>query len=121
MANKSIERYHKAHMKLYSFRFNKRTQSDIIEHLESQENKAGYIARLIREDLIKQGKKPFEVLTLSKLAKDIGDNDDVVLFFPDDSKMLTSKERLLKDNRVVDHVVIEEHINNKTFIAYVRW
>lgn len=41
----------------YAVRFTKSQDQDIIDHLNKQENKLGYIKRLIREDIAKeQGK-----------------------------------------------------------------
>ena len=44
-------KYQKTGMKQYGFRFVKTTDADIIERLDAQENKLGYIKRLIREDM----------------------------------------------------------------------
>lgn len=45
------ERYHKAHTKIFSIRLVETTEQDIIQKLNSMPNKAGYIKRLIREDI----------------------------------------------------------------------
>lgn len=47
------QKYMKCSTKVYSFRFMINTESDIIEYLEKQENKAGYIKQLIRDDMNK--------------------------------------------------------------------
>ena len=39
-----------------NFRLNKNTDADVIEHLDKQENKRGYIKRLIRQDIEAQRK-----------------------------------------------------------------
>ena len=44
-------KYDKANTKQYTLKFMKTTESDIIEHLDSQENKNGYIKALIRADM----------------------------------------------------------------------
>lgn len=41
-------RYNKANTKIYCFRFNKKTDADIIEILEKQKSKQGFIKSLIR-------------------------------------------------------------------------
>lgn len=45
--------YVKNNTKTYTFKFVINTDADIIEQLEKQDNKAGYIKRLIREDIEK--------------------------------------------------------------------
>lgn len=45
------QRWNKEKMKLYAFRFSRSKEADIIARIDSQENKKGYIARLIREDM----------------------------------------------------------------------
>lgn len=49
-------RYNDKMVKRYNLAFNKGTDVDIIEHLDRQENKQGYIKELIRKDM-KGGKK----------------------------------------------------------------
>lgn len=44
-------KYDKENTKSYTFRFMKTTESDLIEKLDSQENKSGYIKSLIRADI----------------------------------------------------------------------
>lgn len=43
--------YNKAHTKQFSFRLNKTTDADIIEHLDGIANKQGYVKSLIRDDI----------------------------------------------------------------------
>lgn len=50
---KAQEKYNKSKTKSFTFKFNKRTDADIITHLEGMENKQGYIKELIRKDLEK--------------------------------------------------------------------
>lgn len=60
MTNKkyeSQERYAQKNKKKYTFAFMKSTEADLIEKLESVENKAGYIKSLIRADIKKSKKK----------------------------------------------------------------
>ena len=45
------EKYNKANYKAYTFRFHKTNEADVIERLESQPNKQGYLKELIRKDL----------------------------------------------------------------------
>ena len=45
------EKYNKANYKAYTFRFHKTHEADVIEHLEAQPNKLGYIRGLIRNDM----------------------------------------------------------------------
>ena len=51
------DRFDKANSKRYVIKVMTRTEADIIERLESQGNKAGYIKRLIREDIAKDQTK----------------------------------------------------------------
>lgn len=46
-------KYNKTHTKMFAFRFNKKTDADIIDHLLKQPVQAAYIKRLIREDMAK--------------------------------------------------------------------
>lgn len=104
----SIAKYHKANMKLFSFRFNKKTQSDIINHIESQENKAGYIARLIREDMERQGIATNKKMTLAEFASQVSPNDVVVLMFEDGSRLVTDQEHIANDTRYVNGNAIKQ-------------
>ena len=47
--------------KLIGMKLNKRTDADILSHLEQQENVQGYLKRLIREDIEKGGNENEEV------------------------------------------------------------
>lgn len=116
-----INKYNKEKMKLYSFRFHKENQADIIEHLDKQENKAGYIARLIREDMERNGIPTKKKITIADIMDEIKDNDDVMLVYPDKSSLMTTKEGL-KDflNREVAHYHFEG-INNKLVVIEVRY
>ena len=50
-------RYDKENTKQIKFKFNNKTDADILEKLESLPNKTGYIKQLIREDIARsQGK-----------------------------------------------------------------
>lgn len=49
------ERYDKAKTKVYTIKVIKNTEADIIERLEREDNKAGYIKRLIRKDIADGG------------------------------------------------------------------
>lgn len=46
---RASNKYNKANCKTYCFRFNRKTDADIIEILERQKSKQGYIKSLIRE------------------------------------------------------------------------
>lgn len=48
---KAQKKYDKSKTKSFTFKFNKRTDADIINHLDGMENKQGYIKELIRKDL----------------------------------------------------------------------
>lgn len=45
------ERYKKKHGKKISFYAFDRSEQDIVEHLDKQPNKSGYIKKLIRDDI----------------------------------------------------------------------
>ena len=49
----AINKYNKERTKSYAIRFFMATEQDLIDYLESQDNKAGYIKKLIREDMEK--------------------------------------------------------------------
>ena len=61
----AINKYNKEHTKSYAIRFFMVSEQDLIEYLEAQPNKAGYIKRLIREDMerSKNGIPLTEILT----------------------------------------------------------
>lgn len=50
-------RYNEKNVIQVKFGFNKKTDSDIIEHLQKQENKQKYIKTLIRNDIKKEVKQ----------------------------------------------------------------
>lgn len=47
----AIKRYNKENTVSFFFRFNKRTDADIIDTLRAKSNKQGYIKKLIRDDI----------------------------------------------------------------------
>lgn len=47
---RASNKYNKANTKTYCFRFNRKTDADIIERLEKQTSKQGYIKSLIRAE-----------------------------------------------------------------------
>ena len=49
--NRATARYDAANTKKMTFKFNLKTDDDILNHLESVDNKAGYIKSLIRADI----------------------------------------------------------------------
>ena len=48
------QRYDKANAKVYTIKVIRTTEGDIIQKLDEQKNKAGYIKSLIREDIAKK-------------------------------------------------------------------
>lgn len=57
---RAVDKYDKANTKKYLLKLNLSTDKDIIDHLDSLDNKQGYIKELIRDDLAKGGKQlPF--------------------------------------------------------------
>ncbi|WP_251178088.1 hypothetical protein [Adlercreutzia agrestimuris] len=50
------KRYEAKALRKMTIAFNRNTESDLLEWIESQENKAGYIKQLIREDMERQQK-----------------------------------------------------------------
>lgn len=50
---KAQKKYDKSKTKSFTFKFNRRTDADIINRLEGVDNKQGYIKELIRKDLKK--------------------------------------------------------------------
>ena len=54
---RSQDKYNKEKTSLINIRFVKSTEADIIEQLERQPNKSGYIKSLIRADMAKKGKE----------------------------------------------------------------
>lgn len=51
------DRWNKAHTTSIAIRFMHKSDQDILSKLESVPNKAGYIKRLIREDIQKEGQR----------------------------------------------------------------
>ena len=49
------DRYDKENTKSIKFKFNKKTDADILEQLQAVGNKQGYIKRLIRDDIARAG------------------------------------------------------------------
>lgn len=54
---RSQDKYNKEKTSLINIRFVKSTEVDILEHLERQPNKSGYIKSLIRADMAKGRKE----------------------------------------------------------------
>lgn len=54
--NEARDRYDKANTKQVKFKFNLKTDADILDHLQSQPNIQGYIKRIIREDIARTSK-----------------------------------------------------------------
>lgn len=54
--NEARDLYDKQNTKQVKFKFNLRTDADILEHLYAQPNMQGYIKRIIREDIARNGK-----------------------------------------------------------------
>ena len=102
--------WNKEHLKAYTFRFNVDTQRDIIEQLESKPNKNGYIADLIRKDLIAEGKQPFARQRVCDVIKNIDDSTIVVLLFKDGSRMIANKIDFANDKRCVEDFSEEDGI-----------
>ena len=72
-------KYDSTHCKYYSFKFNLENDSDIIDRLEQEKSKQGYIKQLIRQDLTRTcpgsvpvsfGSASLEILT--KIAAEKG-------------------------------------------------
>ena len=53
---RATEKWKKEHTKQIKFNFNIDTEADIIQKLESVDNKIGYVRDLIRADIAKEGK-----------------------------------------------------------------
>lgn len=49
--NKAQAKYNKANTTQITLRLNRNTEADIIEHLQAQPNKQGYLKALIRKDM----------------------------------------------------------------------
>lgn len=48
------ERYKAKNIQQFKLELNKKTEADIIDHLNKQPNKQGYVKHLIREDIKKE-------------------------------------------------------------------
>lgn len=48
---KAVAKYNKEKTVAYTIRFNKSTEADLIDYMDSLENKAGTIKKLLRESL----------------------------------------------------------------------
>lgn len=62
MMNKNSEksnRYNKKNTIQYIVRLNKNTDTGLIEHMEHQENKQGFLKGLIKEDMMKKAWSKF--------------------------------------------------------------
>lgn len=53
------EAWKKANTTRMTFRFNNRTDADILEQLSEQDSKLGYVKRLIREDIKKENQSSY--------------------------------------------------------------
>lgn len=49
--NEATQRYQDKNMRRILLKINKKTEPEILEQIEKQENMQGYIKRLIREDI----------------------------------------------------------------------
>lgn len=47
----SNARYEKENLLRVMVKFNRKTEPDLVERVESQENRAGYLKRLVKEDI----------------------------------------------------------------------
>lgn len=50
----AIKKYKQKAIKKMTWEFNRNTEADLLEHLEQQPNKAGYVKGLIRADMERQ-------------------------------------------------------------------
>lgn len=50
-------KYMAANVRRMSFDFNRKSDADVIEKLDSVENKTGYIKQLVRDDIKREGGK----------------------------------------------------------------
>ena len=119
----AVGKWNKKNTRSYAFRFNVNTQSEVIEHLEKQENKSGYIANLILQDYLAKGGEMHDhsVLRVCDLAKDMDYTDMVVLVFEDGSKLYGGKKAVLNDNREVIEYTAEPSGNAKQYTIKVRY
>lgn len=54
----SNRRYEKENLLKVSVAFNRRTEPDLVERMEQQEQRASYLKRLVREDIEREGNAP---------------------------------------------------------------
>lgn len=52
---RAVAKYEAANTTRMSLKINKKTETDILDRLKAQDNVQGYIKRLIREDIAKNG------------------------------------------------------------------
>lgn len=52
---RAVARYDAANTRRIYIKLNKRTDAEILQHLDSQDNIQGYIKELIRQDMKKRG------------------------------------------------------------------
>ena len=51
----SSAKYEREKLLRVMVKFNRKTEPELVERMESQENKAGYLKRLVKEDLEREG------------------------------------------------------------------
>lgn len=51
----SSAKYEKEKLLRVMVKFNRNTEPDLVERVESQENRAGYLKRLVKEDIERDG------------------------------------------------------------------
>lgn len=54
---KAQAKYDKTHTRAIMFKFNLKTDKDILEKLDEVENRQGYIKKLVRDDIKKESKE----------------------------------------------------------------
>lgn len=54
----SNRRYEKENLLKVSVAFNRRTEPDLVERMEQQEQRASYLKRLVKEDIEREGNAP---------------------------------------------------------------
>lgn len=78
-------KYQAANMKKYTFKFNVKTEGDLIAHLESIDNVQGYIKALVRADMLKKnnylrkGENAMKMNDLHKTALSLKETADSLL------------------------------------------
>lgn len=48
---KAVRKYNAANVKAFTFKLNRKTDKDILEHMEEISNKQGYLKSLVRADI----------------------------------------------------------------------